>query len=911
MKRKTHYLKAGKAVMAVCCLVMAAGFQQSCKDDDDVLEGQPDFLGNSIYERLQDAGTYTTLLRLIDDVEDNKEVLSRTGSRTLFAADDDAYQKWFASTAWTTGSGEPVRSYEQLSDVQKKVLLNTCMLNNAYLLELMSSVSASTPIVGEAMRRDSKYNIYDSVPLMQPADMPDTKYWSDLKAEGNPIRILKDNTRAPLIHFLPAFMQKNGFTVEDLSLLTNKEGQSLEESWINGAKVIESDITCKNGYIQKVDRVLEASPNMAEILHQHPEQLSTWTSLIDRFCAPYPRVASQTKDADDATETQLQKYQRLYSLPSTSKLYTLKYFSSQSLGAAMGKMQTTDPNDSTTDAQLSFDPGWNQYIYTNTSGEDLHYDAGAMLVPTNDAITQWWNNEGADLQEEYGTVYNVPMKTISKLLNVNMLPNFVETIPSKFDNILNDAKEQLGVTKDNIVGCYMGCNGVVYVLDKVFTPAEFSSVVYPALAHPSRFSIIYDGIEDQNYLPYLLAMDQQYTMILPTDTAMKYGYLDPVFYNTDQPQLMSFKWNELLKTIKAERRRVTIEDDGTLTISNRILDEDVDADIINNRMKDIVNNFIILGNIKTTNYEYYKTKAGSYIRVDRSGPHLRVQGAWQRDHDVYLDVDNEDQQIVYKTNGISLLLDQGMPMTAEKSVYKVLYDRRNDEFKEFYALFNGGGTSSLMKSTDNGRLPAGGSSNNKNVSLFNNYNYTVYVPTNEAVKELQNEGYLPTWSDVNKQTQALWRTYGFKGTDAKLMADSAKAILQDIILDFVRYHIQDNSLMIGAEPVHTDYESMMRNPETDRFFGINANLTSTDLTLTNANGTQTISVDKSNGLYNIQCREYWFKNATNSTDDNKKTIYFVSDAVVHHIDGVLLPNGKAGMKKWQDIIEELKAAASN
>ena len=64
---------------------------QSCKDDDLILTGQPSWLGNSIYERLQDEGNYKYTLRLIDDLGE-KDVLSHTGSRTLFVAADSAYE---------------------------------------------------------------------------------------------------------------------------------------------------------------------------------------------------------------------------------------------------------------------------------------------------------------------------------------------------------------------------------------------------------------------------------------------------------------------------------------------------------------------------------------------------------------------------------------------------------------------------------------------------------------------------------------------------------------------------------------------------------------------------------------------------------------------------------------------------
>ena len=91
-----------KPLFAASC--MAGAFMlQSC--EDDLLTGQPSWLGNSIYERLKDEGGYSTTLKLIDDLGQH-DVMAQTGSKTLFAANDEAFQKWFANNSWG------VRSYE-------------------------------------------------------------------------------------------------------------------------------------------------------------------------------------------------------------------------------------------------------------------------------------------------------------------------------------------------------------------------------------------------------------------------------------------------------------------------------------------------------------------------------------------------------------------------------------------------------------------------------------------------------------------------------------------------------------------------------------------------------------------------------------------------------------------------------
>ena len=106
------------------------GALQSCSDD--TLTGQPSWLGNSIYEELQKDGKYTVTLKLIDDLGYHDQ-MSKTGSLTIFVANDDTYGEWFKTNKWG------VRSYEGLSTAQKKMLLNNAIVNNAYLIELLTN----------------------------------------------------------------------------------------------------------------------------------------------------------------------------------------------------------------------------------------------------------------------------------------------------------------------------------------------------------------------------------------------------------------------------------------------------------------------------------------------------------------------------------------------------------------------------------------------------------------------------------------------------------------------------------------------------------------------------------------------------------------------------------------------------
>ena len=501
-----------KVLLVSSIMLLLLVVTQSCDNND--LEGQPEWLGNSIYERLQEGGNYKTILRLIDDL-DYALVMKETGSKTLFAADDQAFSQWYQTNEWG------VRNYENLSMSQKKLLLNSAMVNNAYLVELLSNVEAEPdPLEGQCMRRESAVSQYDSVSRWYPAQMPQTRYWDIHRGKRQGIVLLKDNTTPPMIHFLPRFMTLNGITDDDLRILTNGFSSSAKDAWVNGIKIVERDITCKNGYIQRMDGVMTTNDNMAQIVRSH-KNMSQWSTLLDRFCAPY------------YDEQATRDYNRLYN--NQDSVFVLHYFSSQN----KQELDLT-PDKQTVEAQLSFDPGWNHYMYTNTAGKDLHYDCGALLVPTNEALNDWWNHDGLALQDQYKRWENVPDQVLVELINVNMVPEFTSTVPSKFQNIVNDAKVEMGVKISDIDSCFMGCNGVVYLTNKVFAPATYSSVAFPALVHTETMNILYWGIDKLGFKPYLNSMDSYYSFFLPTNQGMM-RYVDPCSFGSSQTVMYEFR----------------------------------------------------------------------------------------------------------------------------------------------------------------------------------------------------------------------------------------------------------------------------------------------------------------------------------------------------------------------------------
>jgi hypothetical protein len=181
-----------------------------------------------------------------------------------------------------------------------------------------------------------------------------------------------------------------------------------------------------------------------------------------------------------------------------------------------------------------------------------------------------------------------------------------------------------------------------------------------------------------------------------------------------------------------------------------------------------------------------------------------------------------------------------------------------------------------------------------NINLFDAYNYTVYVPTNEAIEKLQADGYLPDWGDYDDLTAEQF------GGDATLLK-KAQNIVTNRITDFLRYHIQDNSVFISGQPLDdVKYETSKLNPVNSRFFSLSVTADDDKMRISDQLG-NTRNVVKDRGNYNIIGREYW-KQGTGNND----LIYNASDVVVHQIDGALFYD-QAQLTSWKDEIAALES----
>ncbi len=938
---KHRLTKFGVSSLLAIFMLFVGGSMQSCQDWLDVYPyddpGDPEWLGSSVYEFLK-KGTaehsYSNFVAIIDSLGE-KETLAHTGSKTLFVADDEAFKRFFngGNNIWG------VESVDQLTKAQMKMILYNSMLDNSMLLDMLSSSGVNTNQEGTTLRRWTSSTTIDSIPLIENGNVPNhpgwptyNTYWDLLrgKERTGKMRIAMDGTRPMMVHFIGDYLRKKSIKASDIEFLFKKQGKTFVDgdAFIYGNKIVSSGvntggysddtltITCKNGYIYRLDELLIAPSNMAEELRKHSDT-RIFSHLLDRYCVP---------EYDASLSNEYNAYYK-----TNDSIFRLRYFSESYTAHPM--LTSTNMNP-TSEERLIFDPGRNDLSASSSLAEDM----GAMFVPGDEVLYDYFANpdsaghfllkrfapsvnvpvENRDIDILLSALDSVPLLNITPFLNNLMKLSFTATVLSKFDKIYDDANELMNIRAEHVDECVIANNGVIYILNSVFGPAKYQAVVAPTYVY-ENMDVMRQVVLNLRYDYYLLAMDAHYTYIVPDDD--HYVYFDPLATSSTPSTAYFFHYDTKRKGYNGSAPEFWATKYKFNPATYELGDSVGEASYTDqNAMKDLLENLIIVHDDKQGVYsgnKYFMTKGYATIKVDVTDTaNIKIYGGEQIERDTYVKV----ASVYNQRNGTTFNTLPGedntisaIPTPPTRSVYDNLLRKAGDENDAFYRFYKlcypgetymetGGLLSVVFDIADNDKnglkklhdyamsysifysdertSAQGGTTHTKNtVPFFNIYHYTVYAPSNAAIIEAHNQG-LPTWEQVKAVAEA-----GNK--------EKAKAMIRSII-NFAKYHFQDNSVYVDNLPIKAidpitgkpvskkKFTTAALNESTNRFYELVLESEGDTYTVRDSKGNvrRVLTTGKENVDWNIMCRDNIL---TNSEDGYEASSY----AVLQPIDGAL------------------------
>lgn len=905
-----------KLLISISLLCM--GMLCSCIDKNEAVDAdsKPESLGGSIYDELQNAnqdhltGTFNTYLRLVNDITGYASTLSKTGSVTVFPANDEAFERFFQNNSWG------VHRYEDLSDAQKKLLLKSSIIRNALLIDMLSNAynGDNNPTAnGMALRHKTSVSVIDSIThLYGAADMPrNNNWWTKFYPTG--IDIVSDNTTPMMVHFTREQMVNNNITTtgsgSDFAILTGEPyDEATKPAYVFNDRIIHRDIICINGYIHQLKDVLVPPGNMAQVL-RFSSETKIFSRILDYFAAPY---------YDPITTTNYNDWAIANGKPMKDSIFQMRYVSSRSQEAAL----VTDPNNNPLGQgrYLSFDPGWNGYYPAHANASSLQYDLtdmGAMFVPTDSAFMEYFRpgGNGAFLIDIYGDKPNTDanlmenldaMQTKNPLVLTafvkNLMKNsFVETVPSKFPTIINDASENMGMNIGYLKstnGKYdikIANNGVIYVLGKMLAPDEYRAVLAPSSSYADMYVMNW-LVQDRQILKvdfrfYLLAMSANYAFFIPDDAAFDTYYIDPTSLGAaigSARALHFYKFITNERTGDAELRCDVYDYNQTTHEIGKTVKETVNYKSATSakyvtQLVDLLNYHTVLlkDNETLGTRHYYKTKQGGeiYVSGGNEGNYIASQPQLGSNALPAAVI----KQDFPEANGHAYRIDHIIQPT-QKSVFKTLEE--NSQFSEFFDFCSKFNTEDLLSwaGISHEKDPSynfseqdqyaifststlsNGQKNclDENVKMFNTYNYTLYVPDNAAMEKAYAAG-LPRWSDI----QHDFDTYGDDATEEMKAADKYKI---KVMREFARYHFQTVSLYADKTVDEGKYQTLASDA-LGNAHEVTISGGSDRMQLTDEAGISHVIDANSSLAVNLMARDYWFDSERTSANSIKTSSF--------------------------------------
>lgn len=801
--------------------------------------------GSTLYDNLQALGNYTTYLRLIDSfggikrafenkyTDDERKNMGFIDTLTVFAPNDEAFARFFAHNVWTDQQGNTISSYEQLSDSQKLSLI--------YMSYIPGFVTANNLHSNSNIKANLRLYSYDRqfnlVPYKHTGGTdintfpPDSYSYIDDAKELNQHIVdgvwigygtIGDYSGAAFAYrggtmiWNDDYWQYNGLSHDDLSFIGAADTEGSEHIKIGNAHITQPNQRCKNGYLHLVDEVVVPQPNLMYNLAQARlgGKCSLASSLVQRF--------------------NYLKYDYLYyndAFNVSDSAWTVR-------NSLLDRVSTTT-------------------IQTPAIILPTDEALKAFLLASDNPLWQF----GINKDNYYDMLMSLPREVLQPFVKEWFRTSFTDVLPSRYSNMRSAKGHQLlaGVTtpeayKLAVQQVIPAVDGIIVVVDAVPNAEDLRNeltfvklagrVTGTALTANDRYEY------NTNAAPFSTDYQREmhnksFTMFVPTDEGLKqYGLADPISMASNNrtswrywsltPQSISYNGDGQIavaaKAYRYDYNKVrNTETDRPLSAmyssnANENCANGNYGPIKRQLLTDMLDQHIVLQDVDSllnTPRRWYLSRSGMPIYMkEHTNTNIVVNGGMQIDLNEKDAADKHDcimQLVGQNSTGTSVVIDRPMQPTTQ-NVFQRL--QSNDAFSMFFEyaealnnaytlkemLFGNEASEALSRKYTIFADPSGsyaryGNANTMLVNFFHNFNYTIFVPTNEGMQKAVAEG-LPTIESIEQFVEESLDDNGQLPDDKREQAQARYLTL----LNFLKYHFCDKSYFLEPDLESGDTE---------------------------------------------------------------------------------------------------------
>ncbi len=467
----------------------------SCRKEFDKFE-RPDWLEGKLYTQLKTVPGIDSFIVAIEK-SGYDTILDFSGSYTIFAPENEAFRSFMSG------------KYTSIGDIPHEDILELVkyhIIQNPWSRVQLQSLDVN----GWIDRRDQYNNEpwgYKRQTLLKDGNR---KYFIIIEREiativdstnSNSNRTVFSSSRKYVPLFFDEYMSIADVRSDDFA---DFFGRAYEpgEIFFGNARLYKEDYFAENGFIYKVDQVVNPLKNVEQILENQEDENSYSTFLNAIYLFP--------QFSENTVETNKQP--------------------GASMGLDVPTLYNLDYNS------LVFD------IHEELTGRDavdpvstLRYHYG-IIAPTNDAMQELIDDvvtasSGFPHWPSYGTTpENVKRIIVNSHMSKN--PVYLSDIKGGF---INGEDDSIYIDQDNIVDKIYGSNATFYGTNKAIVPRAFSSVAGPVYLRPGYQTFMY-AVEYTNILPAIKRRNANYSFFVLPDTYLEYDSSLSISPNISNPR---------------------------------------------------------------------------------------------------------------------------------------------------------------------------------------------------------------------------------------------------------------------------------------------------------------------------------------------------------------------------------------
>ena len=248
-------------ILPMMAVILAMAGCQNIYDQDKYQH--PDWLAGKLYTQLsaeEDLSVFKKCLEL----SGYDTIIDRTGSYTVFSPNDEAFNQYFSAHPEYGGEVENIPHDELVNLVRIHIIQDAWTKNQIQLLDVGGWIDKNDHNNNQP-RAYKRQSIYRD---------PDQKYFVDYSkgyytivdsTQSNEYRTVYNRSRKYVPIFFPEFFSVFGLSANDYEYYFERSFDASTIHYAN-ARVLGSEIFAENGFIFKVDQVVEPLKNIEQLL---------------------------------------------------------------------------------------------------------------------------------------------------------------------------------------------------------------------------------------------------------------------------------------------------------------------------------------------------------------------------------------------------------------------------------------------------------------------------------------------------------------------------------------------------------------------------------------------------------------------------------------------------------------------